>query len=610
MTIREEISSFYAGTSRTAYRFLGCHRSGDGFVFRLWAPNARRVVLKGDFNSWSGEDMGRNEGIWELYSENAKEYDAYKYSIETPSGEWVEKIDPYAFHTETRPANASRVYDIEGYEWGDGAYLSRTAAPYSAPVNIYEVHLGSWKVFPDGTPFSYVKLADELTEYVSSMGYTHVEFLPVTEYPLDDSWGYQVTGWYAPTSRYGTPKDFMYLIDRLHRAGVGVILDWVGAHFPKDSFGLSLFDGTPCYEDPDPVMAEHPEWGTKVFDYSRYEVRSFLTSSVCFWLDQYHVDGIRADAVASMLYLDYARAPGTWRPARDGGNINLDAVSFLRQMNAAAFAVKPNALMIAEESTAFPMVTGPVHDGGLGFGFKWNMGWMHDMLDYMALDPADRKYRHNLLTFSMTYAFSENYVLSISHDEVVHGKRSVMGRMFGSYEDRFRALRLLYAYMFAHPGKKLNFMGYEIAQFIEWDYHRGLDWFLLDYDTHREFREFIRQLNHFYLSESPLWEDERSWDGFRWLTVDDAQNSVVAFTRTNRKGDCLAAVFNFFPQKRENYVIGLPLDCRLVPVFSSDGAERPEVLSEKKQKDSFPASVSLELMPLSAAFYRVLPLET
>ena len=607
MNYSEEVRKFYAGESCSAYRFLGCHRAEQGFVFRLWAPNAVKVGLSGDFSGWTPLDMSRNEGIWELTVPGAREFDCYKSVILGPDGEVREKCDPYAFHSETRPATASKVYDIGGFEWHDGGYFSRLEGtdPYSSPLNIYEVHLGSWKTYPDGSPFDYSKLASELVGYVSEMGYTHIELLPVTEHPLDDSWGYQVTGWFAPTSRYGTPKDFMKFVDSCHKAGIGVILDWVGAHFPKDSHGLMLFDGTPCYESADPLMSEHPEWGTKIFDYSRNEVRSFLSSSVCFWLDVYHADGIRADAVASMLYLDYGRKHGELRPDTDGGNVNLHAVSFLRQMNGAAFAARPSALMIAEESTAFPMITKPAYDGGLGFGFKWNMGWMHDTLDYMSADPVMRGSMHEKLTFSMSYAFSENYILPLSHDEVVHGKRSMIGRMPGSYEDKFRSLRLMYAYMFAHPGKKLNFMGNEFGQFIEWNYHRELDWFLLSYDEHLALFRYCRELNHFYLNTPALWENDTDWNGFHWVKVDDREHSVAAFTRTSRSGETILVVFNFIPVKVGGYRLGFDDNYSFNPVFSSDGAERKETASSPAPYDGMPYSAGFDLEPLSAVFYSV-----
>lgn len=599
-----ERDRFFAGTSPSAYRFLGCHRDGRGFVFRVWAPNARAVYLTGDFNGWGREQMERKDGIFEIRSDSAKEFDCYKFAVEGADGVVREKCDPYAFHSETRPRTASKVFDIERITKARRAPspFGEGYNPISSPVSIYEVHAGSWRKYADGSSFSYEKLAEELVPYVRDMGFTHVEFLPLTEYPLDDSWGYQVTGWFAPTSRYGTPEGFCKLVDAFHEAGIGVIIDWVGAHFPKDGHGLANFDGTPCYESADPLMSEHPEWGTKIFDYTRNEVRSFLISSACFWTDVYGIDGIRADAVASMLYLDYARKPGQWRPAPDGGNINLAAVTLLRDVNREVFAINPRAITAAEESTSFPMVTKPGYDGGLGFGFKWDMGWMHDTLDYMSADPIMRRGMHEKLTFGMTYAFGENYILPFSHDEVVHGKKSIIGRMPGEYHDKFRSLRLTYAYMFARPGKKLNFMGNEFGQFIEWDFKREIDWLLLAWDEHRELLEYFKQLNRFYSNCPPLWEIDCGWEGFSWLTVDDRDSNVIAFTRTAKSGKKIAAVFNFSPVERKKYGIGLDGDMLLTPVFSSDGEKR-EPLRAKSGILGYYAEADLK--PLSAVFYEI-----
>ena len=611
------LREYYDGVSGRAYEYFGCHRDGEGFVFRVFAPNARSVRVVGRFNGWdtSAEPMTKNGAVWEQIVPQARPLDEYKYYIERRDGSFVYKSDPYGFHMCTRPDTASKIYELDGYEWRDARYREskRERSMLDSAINIYELHAGSWRRYKDGNCFSYRALADDLVPYLRDMGYTHVELLPVSEYPLDESWGYQVIGYFAPTSRYGTPHDFMYFVDRCHQAGVGVILDWVGAHFPKDECGLIEFDGGCIYESPDPVAREHPEWGTRIFDYGRHEVRSFLISNVCYWLREYHIDGIRADAVASMIYLDYARKPGQWRPNRDGGNVNQEAVTLLREINSAAFAVDPQALMIAEESTTFPMVTKPGYDGGLGFNLKWNMGWMHDTLDYMQADPLMRKGLHDKLTFSMTYAFSENFVLPLSHDEVVHGKRSMIGRMPGGYDDKFANLRVMYGYMTAHPGKKLSFMGNELGQFIEWDYRRELDWFLLQYDRHRQLKAYVRELNRLYLRNPPLWQNDSDWDGFRWIRVGDRDNSVIVFRRIGRDGREIIAAFNFCPVERENYRIGVPYRCVLGPLLSSDderfgghGTVLGRIKTRPGECDGLPFSAELHLPPLSAVFYKPL----
>ena len=612
---------FKQGNNCEAYRYFGAHletRAGEsGVVFRVWAPHATAISVVGDFNSWKpgSHPMRKVDGdsVWELFIPGVKEYDVYKYCVTTRGGDLIYKADPYAFHAETRPSNGSKVYDITGFAWHDDAWQTaqKKADVINGPMNIYEMHAGSWKMKEGGKPYNYSELADELIPYIKDMGYTHVELLPVMEYPFDGSWGYQVTGYFAPTSRYGTPKDFMAFVDKMHAAGIGVIMDWVPAHFPKDQFGLYNFDGEACYEDPNPKRGEHKEWGTMVFDFGRNEVQSFLISSALYWLEQYHIDGLRVDAVASMLYLDYNRKQGEWEPNKDGGKENLEAIAFLRKLNRAVFSVRRSAITAAEESTAFPLVTKPDYDGGLGFLFKWNMGWMNDMLHYMSLDPLFRKGSHNDLTFSMTYAYSENFILPLSHDEVVHGKCSLINKMPGEYDDKFSNLRVFYGFMMGHPGKKLSFMGNEFAQFIEWNYAQQLDWLLLDYERHRQMQDYVRDLNHFYLDHSSLWNNDSDWNGFQWISADDRDNSVIAFRRIDRRGCELIVICNFCPVTRTDYRLGLPKPGEYEAVFNSDevryggkGTELPVVTAEKEPLHGLPFSGSFTLAPLSVAFYR------
>ncbi|MDE6280462.1 MAG: 1,4-alpha-glucan branching protein GlgB [Oscillospiraceae bacterium] len=618
--LSEAIARFSAGTSTDAYQFMGCHRDTvdgqDGYVFRVWAPHAKSVRVLGKFNNWDKNSPAMERiapAIWERFIPGVQTYDEYKYYIERPDGSFVFRADPYGTHSATRPENASKVFDLDGFTWTDGNYRRARGRKDTlrSPMNIYEVHLGSWRRHEDGNFLSYGELADQLVPYLKDMGYTHVELLPISEYPFDPSWGYQVTGYYAPTSRYGTPHDFMRFVDTCHNAGIGVIIDWVGAHFPRDECGLFEFDGGFCYEPADPLRRDHPDWGTRIFDYARYEVRSFLISNVVYWLDKFHVDGIRVDAVASMLYLDYGRQGREWRPNQYGNNINLDAVAFLQDMNAAAFAFDPAAIMVAEESTAYANVTKPKEDfNGLGFNFKWNMGWMHDMVDYMSTDPLFRKGKHNDITFSLTYAFSENFVLPLSHDEVVHGKCSLVNKMPGEYPDKFQNLRAFYGYMMTHPGKKLLFMGGEFAQFIEWDEKKGLDWMLLDYDKHRQMQSYVRDLNHFYLDHPALWQNDTDWQGFQWISCDDWQQSVISFRRIDAKGKEVIVVCNFCPVLRENYTIGVPKAGTYVPVLSSDdvkyggtGVELASVKAKKEEQHGLPYSVELTLPPMSTVYY-------
>ena len=611
---------FKQGTNYESYKLLGAHivQQGErsGTEFRVWAPRAKAVSLVGDFNSWiPGATPMHNEqesGIWHCFVEGIKQYDIYKYCVTTPADELVFKADPYAFHTETRPANCSKVYELSGYEWKDDAWQKKQKSdePLSRPLNIYEMHAGSWRTYPDGNPFDYRALAKELIPYLLDMGYTHVELMPLTEYPYDGSWGYQVTGYFAPTSRYGTPKDFMYFVDCCHQAGIGVIMDWVPAHFPKDQFGLYQFDGTNCYEDQNPLRAEHKEWGTMVFDYARPEVQSFLISSAIFWLTEYHIDGLRVDAVASMLYLDYNRKDGEWAPNKNGDNKNLEAIAFLQKMNSEVFLRRPHALMIAEESTAWPHVSKPVSEGGLGFNFKWNMGWMNDMLSYLSTDPLFRSGNHNKVTFSFFYAFSENFILPISHDEVVHGKCSLINKMPGDYEQKFASLRTFFGYMMCHPGKKLMFMGQEFGQFVEWNENQQLDWLLLDYERHAQMQQYVRTLNALYLKTAALWEDDFSWDGFQWIVPDDSMQSVIAFLRRDRKGREIIAVSNFTPVAHADYRIGVPRAGVYKELLNSDdiafggsGVHNEPLRAKKEASHGFDYAITLHVPPLSTVLF-------
>ena len=598
------------GVWDSAYEYYGAHPCEGGWVFRLWAPQARSVALSGAFNGWQRQEMTRlADGTWELTVENAREFDSYQYVVTQCDGREVWKSDPYGFHQETRPSTNSKLYDIGGYPWHDEKWRQRREGtrPAEGYVNIYEVHLGSWQRTEDGQVLNYRDIADRLARYVRDMGYNYVELLPVTEYPLDDSWGYQCVGYFAPTSRYGTPHDFMYLVDRLHRAGIGVILDWVPAHFCKDSHGLIQFDGSCLYEYSDPLKWEHESWGTRVFDFGKPEVRSFLLSSAAYWLREYHIDGLRVDAVASMLYLDYDRRQ--WRPNKDGGRENLEAIEFLQQLNRTAFSIDGAALMVAEESTAWPLVTYPPEEGGLGFNLKWNMGWMNDVCHYLKMDPFFRQHHHRDVTFSMVYAFSENFVLPVSHDEVVHMKGSLRGKMPGDKWQQLAGVRGFYAYMLCHPGKVLTFMGTELAQWHEWDFRGALDWYLLeDEEDCRRTHECIRALNRFYRSHRALWENDRDWDGFHWLVADDNRNNVLVFQRTARDGKSLIAVINFSPVALEGYRFGVPPKARYEEVFNTDdvqwggsGVTNPEPIeTEWIPSHQEQQSIAVRVPPLGA----------
>jgi 1,4-alpha-glucan branching enzyme len=620
MTDQEQTERFHAGTLTDGWRWFGAHpdrRDGqDGWTFRVWAPHAQRVCVAGDFNGWDADalPLTRCGEIWTGFVPALEQYAAYKFAVTGSDGVTHYKADPYGFHAETRPATASKLYDITPYQWGDDAFrAAKHVYPvYASPLNIYEVHLGSWRRREDGSFYDYRSMARELADYVKEMNYTAIELLPVTEHPLDDSWGYQCTGYFAPTSRFGTPEDFKWFVDHMHQNGISVLLDWVPAHFCKDEQGLISFDGGCCYEYSDPNKWEHAAWGTRVFDFGRPEVVSFLCSSARFWLEEYHIDGLRVDAVASMLYLDYDRQDGAWTPNRLGGRENLEAVEFLRTLNRMAFSVDPDVLMIAEESTAWPMVTKPVDMGGLGFNLKWNMGWMNDMCHYLKMDPWFRQYNHKDITFSMMYAFSENYILPISHDEVVHMKGSLTGKMPGEYGEQLRSLRGFYAYLLAHPGKKLLFMGAELGQWHEWDANGQLDWELLGNEENRQTHAFFQAANAFYKSQPALWEIDFDWTGFEWLVPDDNQNNVVVFLRKDQPGNDLLCAVNFSPNAYEGYRIGVPNRLRYVPLFNTDAPEfggggfgdTAAVPVERISSHGKECSVALKIPPFAGVFYR------
>ncbi|HHZ19043.1 MAG TPA: 1,4-alpha-glucan branching protein GlgB [Firmicutes bacterium] len=604
---------FHEGNYFHAYQKFGAHVVREdnikGVRFTVWAPNAARVCVVGDFNNWqSGKhplERITESGIWSLFIPGLKAGTIYKYEVHTAYGEVFLKADPFAFYSEVRPKTASVVYDLGDYPWTDEKWRKRKCNPYKEPMNIYEVHLGSWKQKENGDLLTYRELAEELPAYAVAMGYTHIELMPLMEHPLDASWGYQVTGFYSVTSRFGTPDDFRYFINACHEHGLGVIMDWVPAHFCRDEQGLSHFDGTPLYE-----AREILNWGTLQFDYAKPEVRSYLISNAMFWFDVYHIDGLRVDAVSSMLFPNYWEGI-QWRRNESGQRESYEAVLFLRRLNEAIYQYYPNALMIAEESTTWPLVTKPTYVGGLGFNFKWNMGWMNDTLRYMELDCIYRKWHHNLLTFSMVYCFSENFILSLSHDEVVHGKRSLIDKMPGDYWQKFANLRLLMGYMMAHPGKKLLFMGGEFAQFIEWRFYESLEWKMLAFDMHRMFHNYIKELNHFYLQQKALWELDHDGRGFFWIDADNNEQSVTVFCRTSEDPeDLLLVVCNFTPVYREGFRIGAPKNGQYIEIFNSDAGAFGG--SDKKNEDPLQAepipwhnqgySLEIKLPPLAAIF--------
>ena len=618
---RPALEVFHTGDSVRAYDFLGAHlvnrNDKNGVVFRVWAPTARSVSVAGDFNNWNNEAnymYNIGYGVWEVFVEGVKEFCTYKYCIESEYGDRLMKADPYAFHAQTRPGQASVVYDIESYSWNDSEWFNKRKENNisSSPMNIYEIHAGSWRKYPDGNFFNYQKLADELIPYLKEMHYTHVQLMPIMEYPYDGSWGFQTTGYYAPTSRYGTPSDFMAFVDKLHGEGIGVILDWVPSNFPTDDFGLARFDGSPLYESNDPKTSKRDSWGTCLFNYARFEVTSFLVSCAMFWLDKYHIDGLRIGALSSMLYLDYGKTEGEWEPNKFGGKDNLDAVDFVKRLNTAVHMYHPDVMMFAEENTSWPKLTHKIEDGGLGLDFKWNMGWMNDMLHYMSLNPMWRPFNHDSLTFSFYYAFSEKFLLPISHDEVSHGKGSLIKQMPGKYDEQFAGVRAFITYMYAHPGKKLVFMGTEIGQFDEWNHEEAIQWDLLEFEKHKKLRTFFKELNKFYLDCKPLYELDTVWKGFDWIHHDDYTNSVIAFKRTDKNGDEIVSVCNFQPIRRDEYCIGVPKYGLYDEVFNSD-EERfggsgvvngNNIKTEVMKIHGFDQGLSLTLPPLSVIYLR------
>lgn len=618
-----DISLFNEGKHYSIYEKMGAHPMTvdgvEGVLFAVWAPNADRVSVVGNFNNWDGRRHPMRKldysGIYELFIPGKLVGEIYKYEIKAKSGQVFMKSDPYAFSSEVRPANASRIVDIS-YKWKDAAWMEKreTKDTDAQPMAIYEMHLGSWKRPTDGREFfNYRDIASLLADYLLMMNYNYVELMPIMEHPYDPSWGYQVTGYYAPTSRYGSPADFMYFVDYLHSKGIGVILDWVPAHFPKDEHGLGRFDGTALYEHEDPKRGEHPHWGTYIYNYGRNEVRNFLVANALYWAEKYHIDGIRIDAVASMLYLDYGRGDGEWLPNIYGGNENLEAIDFIKELNSKMHELHKGVIMIAEESTAWPMMTHPVEAGGLGFDYKWNMGWMNDFLNYMKLDPLYRKYHHNDLTFSMVYAYSEKFILVLSHDEVVHEKGSMIAKMPGGYEDKFSNLRVAYGYMMTHPGKKLLFMGQEIAQFVEFNENAEVDWSLFEFDAHVFMQGYVKELNELYKTEPALYELDSSPEGFTWINCNSANTSLLSYVRKGKKeSDTLLIICNFTPMEHKAYKLATPSGGRWQEIFSSDnsryggeGRNNKTVKQAKKAEcDGQEHYISVTVPPLSISVFK------
>ena len=608
---------FHEGRNFHAYEFLGSFLEENQCTFRVWAPHAQQVFVSGDFCGWNpiAYELTRitNEGIFEGIVPNVQSYDAYKYIIKTSDGRMLWKSDPYARHTQTRPETASKVYENSNYTWNDASWIKNRTIPYQQPLNIYEVHLGSWKHNENGGFCSYRQIADMLIPYVKEMHYTHIELLPITEYPYDPSWGYQVTGYFAVTSRYGTPDDFKYLIDKAHQNGIGVILDWVPGHFTKDEFGLYEFDGQCCYEYSDERKKEHKSWGTRVFDYGRGEVCSFLFSSANYWIKEFHLDGLRVDAVSSMLFLNYDRPEHLAAKNIYGGNENLEVLDFFKTLNGYVRENYPGVMMIAEEATAYPKISAPVEEGGLGFHFKWNMGWMNDSLDYIEANPIYRQGCHNKLTFSMCYAFVENFILPISHDEVVHGKKSLLDKNPVSYDEKFSNFKTFLGYMFAHPGKKLTFMGTEIPQFIEWDEKRELDWFLLDYPLHKQTHDYVRNLNEYYQKTPALWQQDGGWDGFEWHVVNDASHNVFAFSRKAINGQEVLVVSNFSGENWNQYWIGFNSERSYKVGLNSDdekfggqGIQHTQLKTIEQQCGEFPYTLQIDIPAFSTIYFELI----